>query len=557
VVRFTLRRGWAVIASAAALVLLTVPVYRRLGSEFMPPLDEGSLLYMPTTLPGIALPEARRLMQAQDRVLASFPEVARVTGKAGRADSATDPAPPSMIETVILLKPKEQWPRIATWYSSWPEWLKPVPRHFAPDRATTDDLVARMDRALHAPGVSNAWTMPIRNRVEMQATGIRTPVGVKVTGANAEQLQSVGREVEAVLSTVPGTRSAFAERIADGYFLDFDLKRDELGRYGLSVDDAEAVVSSVIGGEDVTTIIDGPARYSVNVRYFPDFRGSVEDLARIRVPVMDGREEAALGDIADIHTRTGPAMLRDENGLLTSYVYADIAGRDVGSYLEEARRAVQQRVKLPPGCALAWSGQFEAMARVRGRLEAVVPVTLLLVALLLYWNLRSWIKTAMVLTAVPFSAVGAVWLLFVLGYHMSVAAWVGLIALMGVDAETGVFMLLYLDLALEERGRAGMLRGRDDMDEAIVEGAARRIRPKVMTVACMLAGLAPIMWSSGAGSDVMKRIAAPMIGGIVTSFLLELAVYPAMYGVWKRVEASRSHAARGYARATVRPAGSL
>jgi Cu(I)/Ag(I) efflux system membrane protein CusA/SilA len=533
VVRFTLRWRWAVITGAAALVLLTVPLYWRLGSEFMPPLDEGSLLYMPTTVPGIALPEARRLMQAQDRVLAAFPEVARVTGKAGRADSATDPAPPSMIETVILLKPKDQWPKIRTWYSSWPAWLQVIPRHFAPDHGSTDDLVARMDQALHVPGVSNAWTMPIRNRVEMQATGIRTPVGVKVTGADPGQIEAVGRQVEAVLAGVPGTRSAFAERVSEGYFLDFDLKRDELARFGLTVDDADSLVSSVIGGEDVTTIIDGRARYPVNVRYFPDFRNSIEDLARLRVPVMDGREEASLGDIADIRTHSGPSMLRDENGMLTSYVYADVAGRDVGSYIEEARRAVRERVKLPQGYALAWSGQFEAIERVRQRLQVVVPLTLFLVVMLLYWNMRSWTKTGIVLAAVPFSAVGAVWLLFALGYHMSIAVWVGLIALMGVDAETGVFMLLYLDLALEERRRAGTLRGRADTEEAIVEGAARRIRPKVMTVACMLAGLAPIMWSAGAGSDVMKRIAAPMMGGILTSFLLELAVYPAIYSVWK------------------------
>jgi len=546
VVRFVLRRRWMVIASAAAVVVLTVPVYLRLGSEFMPPLDEGSLLYMPTTVPGISLPEARRLMQAQDRVLASFPEVARVTGKAGRADSATDPAPPSMIETVILLKPRENWPRVPVWYSAWPEWLKPVARHFTPDHASTEDLVARMDRALHAPGVSNAWTMPIRNRIEMQATGIRTAVGVKIAAASADQLQSIGREVEGVLATVPGTRSAFAERIAEGYFLDFDWNRDELARFGLTVDDAGSVVSGVIGGENVSTVIDGPARYPVNVRYFPDFRGSIQDLARIRVPVMDGREWPALGDIARIQARTGPAMLRDENGLLTSYVYADVAARDLGSYLEEAGRAVRDRVKLPAGCTLAWSGQFEAMARVAERLKVVVPLTLLLVVLLLFWNLRSWTKASMVLAAVPFSAVGAVWLMYLLGYHMSIAAWVGLIALMGVDAETGVFMLLYLDLAWEERRRAGTLRGRTEAEETIVEGAARRIRPKVMTVACMLAGLAPIMWSAGSGSDVMKRIAAPMIGGIVTSFLLELAVYPAMYGVWRSSRERRSRlAAKG------------
>jgi copper/silver efflux system protein len=533
VVRFSLRRRWAVIACAIALMLVTVPVWRRLGSEFMPALDEGTLLFMPTTLPGISLTEARRLMQAQDRVLATFAEVARVCGKVGRAETATDPAPPSMIETVIQLKPKADWPKVRVWYSGWPEWLKPVLRHFRPDHASTEDVVARMDRAVHSPGVANAWTMPIRARIEMQTTGIRTAVGVKVTGADLKVIQGIGEQVEAALSKVPGTRTAFAERAGDGYFLDLNLERDELARYGLTVDDAQAVIASAVGGDDVTTVLEGQARYPVNVRYLPDFRSSVESLAQIRIPAPGGLQEAPLGQVAKIGMTSGPSMLRNDNGMLSGYVYVDVAGRDVGGYVEEARRKVQSQVKLPPGYALIWSGQYENMARVRERLKVAIPATIFLVVLLLYWNTRSLAKTSLVLLAVPFSAVGAIWLLWALGYHLSIAVWVGLIALMGVDAETGVFMLLYLDLALQERRRAGLLRSRSDLQQAILEGAAKRIRPKFMTVTAMFVGLAPILWSVGAGADVMKRIAAPMIGGIFTSFLLELVVYPALYELWK------------------------
>ena len=516
VVRWTLRWRWAVIGGALALVLITIPVYLRLGSEFMPPLDEGVLLFMPTTLPGISLEEARRLMQAQDQVIASFPEVARVTGKVGRADSATDAAPPSMIETVILLKPKNAWPR---------------------DAGSTDDLIARMDRALRAPGVSNSWTMPIRGRIDMQSTGIRTAVGVKVTGSNVAVIQDLAQQVERTMRGVRGTRSVFAERADQGYFLDFDLKRAALARYGLSVDDAQTMVKNAIGGENVTTMIDGVERYPVNVRYMQDFRSTVEELGRILVPVHtgqhEGEQQVPLEEISAIKLTRGPSMLRNDNGLLTGYVYADVAGRDLGGYVEEARRVVHDRVRLPTGYALIWSGQYEAMERVGERLKVLVPATLLMIVLLLYWNTRSLAKTSLILLAVPFSAVGAIWLLAALGYNLSIATWVGLISLMGVDAETGVFMLLYLDLAFEQRKRTGLLRSRRDLEQAIVDGAAKRIRPKLMTVLAMSAGLAPILWSIGPGADVMKRIAAPMVGGIATSFLLELAVCPALYAVWR------------------------
>ncbi len=533
VVRWTVRWRWATIGGAVALVLLTIPVYLRLGSEFMPPLDEGSLLFMPTTMPGISLPEARRLLQAQDRILMSFPEVARVTGKVGRAGTATDPAPPSMAETVILLKPQDAWPRRPTWYSGWPSPFKPWLRHITADHGSTEELVRRMNDALQVPGVSNAWTMPIRNRIEMQNTGIRTPIGVKVSGPDPKVIQEIGEQVESVLRGVPGTRSAFAERTGSGYFLDVDLKRDELARYGLTVEDVDPIISSAVGGDEISTIVNGPERYGVSVRYARDFRSSVDALNRIAVPIESTHRQVFLGDLASIRLTTGPSMLRNDNGLLAGYVYADVAGRDLGGYLSEARRAVSQQVKLQPGYAMTWSGQYEAMTRVSERLKLVVPLTLAVIVLLLYWNTRSLSKTAIILLAIPFSAVGAIWLLSLLGYNVSAAVWVGLVALAGVDAGTGVFMLLYLDLAFEERRRLGAMHTGNDLEEAVVEGAARRIRPKFMTVLAMFAGLMPVMWAIGPGADVMKRIAAPMVGGILTSFLLELAVYPALYYAWK------------------------
>jgi Cu(I)/Ag(I) efflux system membrane protein CusA/SilA len=533
VVRATLRWKWLIIAGALALVAVTVPVYLKLGSEFMPPLDEGALLFMPTTLPGISVAEAQRLMQTQDRILMRFPEVARVFGKAGRAETSTDPAPFSMMETVISLKPKSQWRKVPTWYDTWPQWTKALCAHITPDHISTDQLVTEMNDALRIPGVSNAWTMPIKNRIDMLTTGIRTPVGIKIYGADLAQIERLGKEIERVLPQVAGTRSVFAERVGGGYFLDFDLKRDQLARYGLSVDDAEMVVTNAIGGENVSTTVEGRERYPINVRYYRDSRSSLESLGRALVPALDGKMQIPLAQIATLKLVTGPAMLRNENGMLNGYVYVDVAGRDIGGYVAEAKRVVGENVQLPPGYTLAWSGQYEAMERVRERLKVVLPLTLFLIFLLLYLNTKSTAKTMLILLAVPFSAVGAIWLLYLLGYNMSIGVWVGLIALMGVDAETAVFMLLYLDLAFEERRLAGHMHSLADLQEAIVHGAVKRIRPKFMTVATMFVGLAPIMWSTGAGADVMKRIAAPMIGGIFTSFILELVVYPAIYEVWK------------------------
>ncbi|HLJ49722.1 MAG TPA: CusA/CzcA family heavy metal efflux RND transporter [Bryobacteraceae bacterium] len=535
---WALRWRWAVISVAIAAVAFTVPVYQKLGSEFMPPLDEGTLLYMPSTLPGISLTEAQHLMRVQDRIIRAFPEVENVMGKAGRAETSTDPAPLSMMETVVVLKPQDQWRKVDTWYTDWaPQWVLPVLRRFTPDHISTDQLVDELNESLKLPGVSNAWTMPVKGRIDMLTTGVRTPVGIKISGSDTNEIERIGKEMEQFLPGVAGTRNVFAERIVGGYFLDFDWNRPALARYGLTIDDAQAIVMNAIGGENVTTTVEGRARYPVNVRYMGDFRSNPSELARVLVPVnLPGTGSLAqvpISELAAVRVRSGPSMLRNENGLLTGYVYVDVAGRDVGSYVAEAKRVVKERLQLPAGYAITWSGQYESMERVRQRLIIVVPLTLFLILMLLYANTKSFAKTAIVVLAVPFSAVGAIWFLYVLGYNVSIGVWVGLIALMGVDAETGVFMLLYLDLAYSKAAVEGRLRSLHDLREAIVHGAVKRIRPKFMTVACMFMGLVPIMWSTGAAADVMKRIAAPMIGGIFTSFLLELVVYPAVYEVWK------------------------
>jgi Cu(I)/Ag(I) efflux system membrane protein CusA/SilA len=534
VVLWALRHKAVVLGGAAALVLLTIPPYLRLGSEFMPPLDEGTLFYMPTTMPGISIGEAQRVLQVTDRILKQFPEVEHVLGKAGRADTATDPAPLSMLETVVTLKPPEQWRKVPVWYSGWaPEWLKNGLRHITPDHISQDALIAEMNEALRIPGLTNAWTMPMKGRIDMLTTGLRTPVGLKIQGENLDSIAEIGAGVERALAGVKGTRSVFAERTGDGYFLDVEWKREELARYGLTIEQAQQVVQSAIGGETVTTTVEGRARYPISVRYMRDFRSDRAALAHVLVPAGDGRRQIPLGDVADIRTAAGPAMVRDEDGLLTGYVYIDIAGRDIESYVEEARRAVGRQVSVPAGYALHWSGQYESMKRVSERLRLIAPVTLFIIVALLYMNTNSITKTLIVVLAVPFSAVGAIWFLYLMGYNLSVAVWIGLVALVGVDAETGVFMLLYLDLAYDRARRESRLWDREDLQRAVIGGAVKRIRPKFMTVAAMFVGLVPIMWASGTGADVMKRIAAPMIGGIFTSFLLELLVYPVIYETWK------------------------
>ena len=504
----------------------------------MPPLDEGVLLYMPTTLPGISVTQTERLLQVMDKKLKQFPEVERVFGKAGRAETATDPAPFSMMETVIVLKPHMQWPKVPRWYSSWaPDWMQGMLRKAWPDHKSMDELIygpGGLNEAMQIPGVSNAWTMPIKARIDMLTTGVRTPIGIKVMGSDLQKVQEIGEHIEMVLQKVDGSKSVFAERTAGGYFLDFTLKREELARYGLTVDQANDVVMSAIGGENVTTTVEGRERYPVNVRYLRDYRSDVDKLSRTFVMAPNGTQ-IPIGQIAEVKLVSGPAMIRDENGRLSGYVYVDLdtSKRDIGSYVADAKRALASEVQLPPGYQLIWSGQFENMQRVKERLTVVVPITIFLIFLLLYFNTRSVAKTVIIFLAVPFSAVGAIWFLYLLGYNMSIAVWVGLIALMGVDAETGMFMLLYLDIAFNEAKAKGQMRDKEDLKNAILHGAVKRLRPKVMTVGVMFMGLVPIMWSNGTGADVMKRIAAPMIGGIFTSFILELAVYPAIYEIWK------------------------
>ncbi len=532
VCRLVLEFPKTTIAAALILVVLTIPVYVLLGSEFMPPLDEGSLLYMPTTMPGLSVTEAEKLLKTMDALIVEVPEVERVFGKAGRADTSTDPAPLSMFETTILLKPHDQWRRRPRFYSRWPEFLQAPLRHIWWDRISREDLVDELDRKLRFPGVPNIWTMPIKNRTDMLSTGIRTPVGIKIFGSDLAVIERIGAEVEGVVRSVRGTRSVFAERTAGGYFLDFDLRREALARYGLTIQDAQMVIQSAIGGETITTTVEGRERYTVNVRYAPEMRDSLDRLQRVMVPTMSGAQ-IPLGQIADIRLTSGPAMIRDENGLLAGYVYVDVAGRDIGGYVEEARRAVANKVQVPTGYALQWSGQYENMLHVRERLKIVVPITLCLIFILLYLNMKSAVKAGIVMLAVPFSLVGAVWLLYLLGYNVSVAVGVGMIALMGLDAETGVFMLLFLDLAYEDAVRAGRMQTRGDLREAIVHGAVKRIRPKMMTVTAAFMGLMPIMWSLGTGADMMKRVVAPMVGGLATSFILELLVYPPIYEIWK------------------------
>jgi len=532
--RAVLKHPWVTIGIAVAMVGASVPAYLKLGSEFMPPLNEGTLLYMPTTLPGISVSEAQEVLQAQDRIIKSFPEVERVFGKAGRAETATDPAPFSMMETTVVLRPPDQWRPKERWYSEWmPEWMKPVVRPLWPDRISWEELVDELDAAVKIPGVTNSWTMPIKARTDMLTTGVRTPIGIKIFGEDLGKIEKLGAQIESALRDVPGTRSVYAERVAGGYFLDIEPRRPQLARYGITIEQLQMTIATAVGGENVGTTFEGRERFPVNVRYPRELREDIDSLGRVLVPAPSGAQ-VPLTELADIRTTNGPAMLRDENGFLSGYVYVDVAGRDVGGYVEEAKAKVAAGVERIPGYSLQWSGQYENMERVRETLKLVVPITLGLIFMLLFMNTRSAFKALVVMAAVPFSAIGAVWLFYFLDYNVSIAAWVGMIALLGLDAETGVFMLLFLDLSYDEAKRTGKLNTVAELDEALIHGAVKRARPKMMTVAAAFMGLLPIMWSTSAGADVMKRIAAPMIGGLVTSFILELLVYPAIYKIWKR-----------------------
>lgn len=534
-VDFVLKYPKQIISGAILIMLITLPFFFTLGKEFMPMLNEGSILYMPSTLPGISVTEASKLLQLQDKIIKSFPEVTSVFGKTGRAATSTDPAPYSMMETTVLLKPQAEWRKKDRWYSKIiPGFLKGPFETFWPEHKTWDELITELDSALKLPGQVNAWTMPIKGRTDMLSTGVRTPVGIKIYGDSLQEIEKIGKQIEMYLTGVKGTRSVFAERTAGGYFVNFDINRKEIAKYGLSIDDVQETVMSAIGGENITQTIEGRERFPVNVRYPRDLRDDIEKLKKTYISTMTGKQ-IPISQVANISLATGPGMIRDENGRVCGYVYVDVAGRDIGGYVEEAKRLLKEKLIMPAGYSLMFSGQYEFMERVKQRMGIVLPLTLFIVFILIYINTKSYIKTFIILLAVPFSLVGAVWALHILGYNMSIGVWCGIIALLGVDAETGIFMLLYLDLAYNDAKEKGILKTVDDLKAAIHHGAVKRVRPKMMTVMTMFMGLLPIMWaqSSEAGADVMKRIAAPMVGGILTSFIMELLVYPVVYFLWK------------------------
>ena len=510
VVDFVLRFNKWIIVAALLIMGVTFFPFSKIGSEFMPPLYEGDLLYMPTTLPGMSITKARELLQQTDKIIRQFPEVHHVFGKIGRAETATDPAGLDMLETTIMLKPESDW--------------RPG--------MTVQKLIDEMDKAIQFPGVTNSWTMPIKTRTDMLSTGIKTPVGIKISGPDLNVLENIGKEVESIMRTVPGTLSAFAERAVGGNYLDFDIDRKEAARYGLTVGDVQNVIQTAMGGMSITNTVEGLERYPVNLRYSRELRDNIEALRRVLVPTPTGIQ-IPIGQLATISTRKGPMVIRSEDTRPNAWVYVDIKDIDVGTYVQNAQKIVSEKIKLPVGYNIVWSGEYEYMQRAQQRLMLVIPLTLFIIFVIIYLNTRSLTKVAIVFLAVPFSLVGTFWFLYFLGYNLSIAVWVGIIALAGLDAETGVVMLLYLDQAHDEWKQKGLMRGLKDLKEAIHHGAVKRVRPKIMTASVIIAGLIPIMWSHGTGADVMKRIAAPMVGGVVTSVMLELMVYPVIYFLWK------------------------
>ncbi|MGQ0793080.1 MAG: efflux RND transporter permease subunit [Deltaproteobacteria bacterium] len=516
VVRLALGYNRAVIAAAAVAIALTSIPAMKLGSEFMPPLNEGTILYMPTAVPGISVTEAARILQIQDATLMKFPEVERVWGKIGRSDSPTDSAPLSMVETVVTLKPQSEWRKGMTW----------------------DALVSEMNERMKFPGMANIFWMPIQTRLEMLSTGFRSNLGVKVFGSDIEVIERIGVEIENVLASLPGARSAFAERVAGGYFLDFRIKREEAARYGLTIADAQDVIETALGGKTISEAVEGQERYSINVRYQRDFRSDVDSVSRVLVGTPSGAQ-IPIGLIADINFASGPSEIRNENARKVGYVFVDVEGGDYEGYVERAKEALAEQVNLPPGYTVEWAGQYKYLQRVKEKLAYIAPLTVFLIFLLLYINFNSAAKTLIVLCSVPFSIVGSFWLLYLLGYSLSAAVWVGIIALAGLAAETGVVMIIYLDEAFERRRREGRMSTLSDLNEAIIEGAAERVRPKMMTVLTTIIGLLPIMWSAGAGADTMKRIAAPMVGGLITSAALTLVIIPVVYALWREKNAQR------------------
>ena len=511
IIKLVLKAKVLVIVLAAVVLAVTYIPWKRLGSEFMPPLNEGDLLYMPTTLPGISVTKAKELLQQTDRIIASFPEVHHVFGKIGRAETATDPAPLSMIETTITLKPESEWR----------------------EGMTPDKLIQELDNAIQFPGLTNAWTMPIKARIDMLATGIKTPVGIKLMGENLQILSDLGEQIEAVVREIPGTASVYSERVTGGNFFDYTIKRDEAARYGLTVDDVQSIIMSAIGGMNITTTVEGLERYPVNLRYGSELRDTPEKLRRILVPTPTGAQ-IPITQVADIRILKGAPVIKSENARKNAWIYIDISGIDVGTYVKNAQQTVREKVNMPPGYSLVWSGQYEYMVRAQQRLAVVVPMTLVIIFLLLYFNFNNITESLIVMLSVPFSLTGGIWFMYLLGYNMSVAVGVGFIALAGVAAETGVVMLIYLDISYRKfKLKYGEEFNRRHLNLAIEEGAALRVRPKMMTVVAIMAGLMPIMWSHGTGSEVMKRIAAPMVGGMVSATVLTLVVVPAIYGLWK------------------------
>jgi Cu(I)/Ag(I) efflux system membrane protein CusA/SilA len=512
VVQWVLKHTKTVLVGAIILVAITIVPFTKLGSEFMPPLYEGDLLYMPTTMPGVSITKAKELLQQTDKIIRSFPEVKSVFGKVGRAETATDPAGLDMIETTIQLKPEKEWRK----------------------GMTVDKLINELDASIKFPGLTNSWTMPIKTRTDMLSTGIKTPIGIKISGPDLDMLQKIGSEVEAAVRTVPHTTSAFAERAVGGNYLDIKIDRPIAARYGLNINDIQSVIQTALGGMNLTTTVEGLERYPVNLRYSRELRDNVNAIRRVLVSAENG-QQIPLGQVASFEINKGPMVIRSEGSRPNSWVFVDIRGIDIGSYIKQAQQKVSESVHLPTGYNLVWSGEFEYMQHMKQRLMIVIPMTLFIIMLIIFLNTKSMTKTAIVMLAVPFSLVGAIWLLFLLGYNTSLAVWVGLIALAGLDAETGVIMLLYLEQAFDSVKKKGVLT-LESLKEAIDHGAVKRVRPKIMTASVIIAGLLPIMWSHGAGSDVMKRIAAPMIGGVITSVMMELLVYPAIYFLWKKKE---------------------
>jgi copper/silver efflux system protein len=539
VVNFVLRwRKLTLVATVLLVCSIWYPLH-KMGSEFMPPLYEGDLLYMPTTMPGISITKAKELLQQTDRIIASFPEVKRTFGKVGRAETATDPAPLSMLETTIMLKPEAEWRKVPTmrFYTGWPgwtEWCKKPLRLIWPENKpiSVKQLTEELNSAIQFPGLTNAWTMPIKTRIDMLSTGIKTPVGIKIMGDDLQTLSDLGEQIEALVRTLPGTLSAFSERVVGGNYLDFTIDRSAIARYGLTVGEVQDTIQAAIGGMNVTQTVEGLERYPVNIRYMRDYRNDLPALNRVLVPLKDGNH-VPISQLAHIDIKKGPPGIKSENARRTAWVYVDLRGIDVGTYVKTAQQAVAEQIRLPAGYSIVWSGQFEYMEAAKKRFILIIPLTVLIIFVIIFISTKSVIKTAIVFLAVPFSLVGAFWFLYLLDYNTSVAVWVGVIALAGLDAETGVVMLLYLDLAHKLWGDSGRMLTRGDLVQAIHHGAVKRIRPKIMTITVIIAGLLPIMWSHGAGADVMKRIAAPMVGGVVTSGIMELMVYPVIYYIWR------------------------